>query len=188
MADTAPIATNPSDYQTAVFGAGCFWCVEAVFANVPGVKDVVSGYAGGTTKNPTYDQVCSGSTGHAEVTKITYDPGEVSFADLVSLFWKIHDPTDPSGVWPDFGPMYRSIILGTNDAQLAEAFRLKTDAQKNYKKPIATEIALLGDFYPAEQYHQDFVDKNPDHPYVQRIAIPKMQKAKEALSQSDTRD
>lgn len=162
---------------TAVLGAGCFWCVEGVYENLPGVLAVESGFAGGTVPNPTYDQVTSGRTGHAEVVRITYDPAKVSYPALLELFWQIHDPTDPSGVWPDFGPMYRSIILPQGEEQMQQALAAKESAQAKFPKPIATEITPLTEFYSAEAYHQDFVRRNPDHPYVRRIALPKMEKA-----------
>lgn len=169
------------DTEEAVFGAGCFWCVEGVYLNVDGVREVVSGFAGGHVPNPTYDQVTSGRTGHAEVIKVIYDPSEVTYRQLLDLFWQIHDPTDPRGVWPDFGPMYRSIILPANKTQRAEAELAREEAQKNYEKPIATEIKDLEAFYSAEDYHQNFVERNPDHPYVQRVALPKIEKARKHL-------
>ena len=169
--------SGPGTTATAVLGAGCFWCVEAVYQNLPGVLDVESGFAGGTGENPTYEQVCSGTTGHAEVVKITFNPALVRFEDLIDLFWQIHDPTDPRGVWPDFGPMYRSIILAVDDDQLAQAQRLKQAALARFPKPIVTEIAPLQAFYPAENYHQDFARKNPNHPYVRSVLLPKLEKA-----------
>jgi peptide-methionine (S)-S-oxide reductase len=167
--------------ETLVLGAGCFWCVEGVYENIPGVISADSGFAGGHVANPTYKQVTSGNTGHAEVVRIKYDPDQVTPAELVELFWQIHDPTDPRGVAPDFGPMYRSILLARDEPQLEEFRALKASAQSKYDRPIITEISLLGDFYPAEDYHQDFVRNNPDHPYVRNIAIPKMRKAEKAL-------
>jgi peptide-methionine (S)-S-oxide reductase len=178
MSTSAIVAQDESPpTATAVIGAGCFWCVEGVYENLPGVLAVESGFAGGTVPNPTYDQVTSGRTGHAEVVRITYDPAKVSYPKLLELFWQIHDPTDPSGVWPDFGPMYRSIILPQGEEQMQQALAAKESAQAKFPKPIATEITPLTEFYSAEAYHQDFVRRNPDHPYVRRIALPKMQKA-----------
>lgn len=174
---SASIASTPAATETLVLGAGCFWCVEGVYENLDGVLDVESGFAGGHVENPTYEQVCSGRTGHAEVVKITYDPARVSLENLVELFWQIHDPTDPRGVWPDFGPMYRSILLADSPEQLETLQTLKDAAGKNFDKPIATEISSLSTFYPAENYHQDFVRLNPNHPYVRNIALPKMEKA-----------
>lgn len=162
--------------QKATVGAGCFWCVEAVYEQLPGVTDVVSGYAGGPEKNPTYQQVSAGLTGHAEVVQITFDPDQTSYRELIDYFWKTHDVTDPRGVWPDFGPQYRSIILAHDKAQLAEAKESRREARKDHEKPIVTEIVLLERFYEAEKYHQDFVRRNPDHPYVRNIAFGKLDK------------
>lgn len=164
--------------EHAVLGAGCFWCVEVVYENVEGVLGVESGFAGGTVPNPTYEQVCSGRTGHAEVVRISYDPSRVSYEKLLELFWQIHDPTDPDGVWPDFGPMYRSIILPENAEQMRMALASREAAGANFSRPIATEISPLGEFYSAEKYHQDFVRRNPNHPYVRNIALPKLEKAR----------
>lgn len=173
-----PPESSPSgSTDSLVLGAGCFWCVEGVYENLDGVLDVESGFAGGHTINPTYDEVCSGRTGHAEVVRITFDPSKITLESLVNLFWKIHDPTDPRGVWPDFGPMYRSILLGNSPAQTAALRALVQAEQPSHPKPIVTEIADLQAFYPAENYHQDFVRRNPDHPYVRNIALPKMKKA-----------
>lgn len=169
--------------ETAVLGAGCFWCIEGVYENVAGVLEVDSGFAGGTVANPTYDQVCSGTTGHAEVVRIKFDPAVVSYDRLLEIFWQIHDPTDPRGVWPDFGPMYRSIILPATPEQTEAAQRSKEKAQAAQTKPIATEISPLGAFYPAEAYHQDFVTRNPNHPYVRQIARPKIEKSAKLSSE-----
>jgi peptide-methionine (S)-S-oxide reductase len=162
--------------EKAVFGAGCFWCVEAEFEQQPGVVDVVSGYAGGDEKNPTYHQVGTGMTGHAECVQVTFDPAKTSYEKLVAFFWKTHDPTDGRGVWPDFGKQYRSMILYADDTQRAIAEKSKAEEEKRLKKPIATEIAQLKTFYPAEDYHQDYVRKNPRDPYVQSISIPRLEK------------
>lgn len=162
--------------QKLTVGAGCFWCVEAVYEKIDGVIEAVSGYAGGKELNPTYDQVSSGATGHAEVVQITFDPDKVSLAKLLELYWKTHDVTDGSGVAPDFGPQYRSILLYENPAQLAEIEKSKAEAQKGLSKPIATQVVKLEKFYPAEAYHQDFVKRNPTHPYVVRIAFAKLKK------------
>lgn len=173
----APVAgEEPMENEKAVFGAGCFWCVEAVYEAQPGVVTVVSGYAGGKEPNPTYDQVSSGRTSHAEVVEVEFDPAVVSYEQLVDLFWDTHDPTDPRGVWPDFGPHYRSTILTANPEQRAIAEKSKATAAGRFEKPIVTEIADLEIFYPAESYHQDFVKGNRGHPYVERIAIPKLEK------------
>jgi peptide-methionine (S)-S-oxide reductase len=167
-------AMSPSPTQSATLGAGCFWCVEAVYEQLPGVLDVVSGYAGGPEKNPTYAQVSAGRTGHAEVVQIIYDPTETSYRALIDYFWKTHDVTDPRGVWPDFGPQYRSIILAHDNSQLAQARESRDAAQQAYDKPIITQIVKLEQFYEAEEYHQDFVRRNPNYPYVRNIAYKKL--------------
>lgn len=169
---TAGFATT----EKATVGAGCFWCVEAVYEQLPGVLDVVSGYAGGPEKSPTYNQVSAGRTGHAEVVQITFDPEKTSYRDLIDYFWKTHDVTDPRGVWPDFGPHYRSIILVHNDEQLEEARASRAIARENHEKPVITEIVKLKKFYPAEDYHQDYVRLNPRNSYVRNIAYKKLDK------------
>lgn len=161
----------------AVFGAGCFWCVEAVYEELDGVEEVISGYAGGTTTDPTYKQVSAGQTDHAEVVKVIFDPEVITYAELLDTFWKTHDPTDPRGVWPDFGPHYRSIILFIGEKQAAAARQAIESIGKEYTKPIITELAPLKRFYPAEEYHQDYVRRNPKDSYVRRIALPKLKKA-----------
>ncbi len=169
-------AQEPKPAQ-AVFGAGCFWCVEAFFEQQPGVIDVVSGYAGGDEANPTYKQVGAGKTGHAEAVQITFDPAKTSYEKLLAFFWKTHDPTDGRGVAPDFGRQYRSIIVPVDEAQRAAAEKSKAEAQQQLGKAIATEIAPIGKaFYLAEDYHQDYVRKNPRDGYVQAIAVPKLKK------------
>ena len=165
-----------AQYEKATVGAGCFWCVEAMYEQLPGVVNVVSGYAGGSEKNPTYKDVSAGRTSHAEVVQITFDPEVTTFRALIDYFWKTHDVTDPRGVWPDFGPQYRSIILAHNDEQLAEARASRVEARSDHEKPIATQIVRLEKFYEAEEYHQDFVRRNPNYPYVVRIAYQKLDK------------
>ncbi len=162
--------------ETAVLGAGCFWCVEAIYEQLPGVIHVVSGYAGGTEKNPSYKDVSYGRTHHAEVVQITFDAEKTSYRKLVDFFWHTHDVTDGSGVWPDFGPQYRSILLPANDEQMRAAFASRAAAQTDFKQPIATTIQPLQQFYPAEDYHQDYVRLNPNDRYVRNIAYPKLKK------------
>jgi peptide-methionine (S)-S-oxide reductase len=144
----------------ATFAAGCFWGVEAAFRQIPGVLEVTSGYTGGKAANPTYQDVCTGRTGHAEAVQVTYDPAQVSYERLLDAFWQIHDPTTPNRQGPDVGTQYRSAIY-THDAEqqrLAEASRAKEQA--NQGKPIVTEIAAASEFYPAEEYHQRYFEKN----------------------------
>jgi len=161
----------------AVLGGGCFWCLDAVYEQVPGVLKVTSGFAGGTKPNPTYDQVCSGRTGHAEVIRISYDPSKVSYGQLLDLFWKVHDPTTLNRQGADHGTQYRSIILTSTPQEAAEAEASKKKAQALYRDPIVTEIKPLGDFYPAEDYHQDYYRNNKDrNPYCQVVIAPKLKK------------
>lgn len=162
------------DTQTAVLGAGCFWCVEAIYEQQPGVEKVVSGYAGGDKANPTYEEVSAGTTGHVEAVQIYFDPDQTSYRKLIDYFWKTHDPTNPDGVEPDFGSSYRSAIFPENDEQMKEAKASEAAAQKDYDKPIATIIKPLKKFYPAEGYHQDYAKKNPDNSYIRGVTGPRL--------------
>lgn len=175
-ASRPPLATPKGPTAKAVLGAGCFWCVEAIYEQVPGVVSVVSGYAGGKEPNPTYEAVGSGRTGHAEAVEIEYDPSVVTYAALIEFFWKTHDPTDGRGVEPDFGTQYRSIILPGNEAERAIAESARDAEARRRGKPIATEISKLDRFYPAEGYHQDYVWRNPNQGYVRAVSIPKLKK------------
>lgn len=170
------MTAHSADNSTIVLGGGCFWCVEAVYERLPGVLDVESGYAGGKVENPTYDEVCSGRTGHAEVIRITYDPSKVDDDKLLELFWQAHDPTTLNRQGGDVGTQYRSIILYNSEKQREEAVASKSKAQQTFKDTIVTEIAPLTTFYPAEKYHQDFYQKNPQHPYLQSVLVPKLEK------------
>lgn len=176
----AMTATQADETEKATIGGGCFWCVEAMYQTVPGIKSVVSGYAGGTVPNPTYDQVCTGRTGHAEVVQITFDPSKVSYEKIIDLFWQAHDPTTLNRQGADTGTQYRSIILTENDEQKAIAEKSKAAAASHFKNPIVTEIVPLTTFYPAEGYHQDFYDNNPDHPYNRAVTKPKVEKFQKA--------
>ena len=160
----------------AILGGGCFWCVEAVYENVPGILAVISGYAGGNVPDPTYEEVCTGRTGHAEVVEIEYDPDKITYDKILDLFWKAHDPTTLNRQGPDSGPQYRSIILYEDETQKAAAEKSKAAAQADFKDPIVTEIAPLKEFYPAEKYHQDFYANNPNYPYSRAIIRPKLEK------------
>jgi peptide-methionine (S)-S-oxide reductase len=146
--------------QTAVFAAGCFWGVEAAFRQLPGVVEAISGYTGGKTANPTYAQVCSDSTGHAEAVRVTFDPASVSYEKLLDVFWQIHDPTTLNRQGPDYGSQYRSAIFVQDEDQRQVAHRSRESEQRNHKKPIVTEIADAGPFYPAEEYHQRYFEKH----------------------------
>ena len=160
----------------ATLGGGCFWCVEAVYQTVPGILSVISGYAGGQVPNPTYEQVCTGRTGHAEVVQIEFETDKISYEQIIDLFWKAHDPTTLNSQGGDTGTQYRSIILYENEAQKAIAERSKSAAQALFKDPIVTEIAPLKAFYRAEKYHQDFYENNPNYPYSRAIIRPKLEK------------
>ncbi len=180
-AQTKPMQNSPSPTETATLGGGCFWCTEALFQMLPGVKSVASGYAGGTTENPTYKQVCTGETGHAEVIQIEFDPKVVSYDKILQTFWEAHDPTTLNRQGADAGTQYRSIILYNGEAQKLAAEKSKADAQKHFDKPIVTEIAPLKHFYKAEDYHQDFYRSNPNQPYCRFVIEPKVEKFEKKL-------
>lgn len=165
-----------SNTQLATLGGGCFWCLEAAFEKFRGVKAVTSGYSDGTIDNPTYKQVCSGHTGHAEVVQIEFDPNVISYEQLLEVFWEIHDPTTLNRQGADVGTQYRSVILYHNDAQKAAAEKSKSEAEKKFKDPVTTQIVPLKRFYPAEDYHQDYFRKNPNQPYCAYVISPKLQK------------
>ena len=174
---------EPMKTETATLGGGCFWCVEAVYERLPGIISVVSGYAGGQTENPTYEEIGTGKTGHAEVVQITYDPAKISYEKIIDLFWEAHDPTTLNRQGADTGPQYRSIILTENADQMRIANESKTRAQTKSKSPIVTEIVPLTTFYPAEDYHQDFYRENPMHPYNQAVIRPKLKKLDEKATE-----
>lgn len=161
LASTVGKASPSGKTASAVFGAGCFWGVESTFRSVEGVLETAVGYAGGHTKNPTYKQVCSDRTGHAEVVKVIYDPARVSYEKLLDVFWSCHDPTTPNRQGPDIGSQYRSIIMVADDEQkaAAESSKKRLDASGKFRKPIVTEIVPVGTFYPAEEYHQQYFEK-----------------------------
>jgi peptide-methionine (S)-S-oxide reductase len=170
--------------QTAVFGGGCFWCTEAVFDELRGVKSVVSGYTGGAPKNPTYEQICSGATGHAEAIKIDFDPAEISFRDLLTVFFATHDPTTLNRQGNDAGTQYRSAIFYADEQQKAEAaaFIKELDDAGTFKSPIVTSLEPLAEFYAAEDYHQKFYANNPYQPYCQYMIPPKLNKLHKQFS------
>lgn len=164
--------------EKATFGAGCFWCVEAVFQDLEGVEQVVSGYTNGRISNPTYREVCSGLTGHAEVAQLTYDPAKISFVELLEIFWKTHDPTTLNRQGADTGTQYRSGVYYHNDEQLqlAEEYKKKLNEAQVFDNPIVTEIEPLKIFFPAEDYHQNYFKLNGHEPYCQFVVRPKVQK------------
>jgi len=173
-----PLLMNAQETEKATVGGGCFWCTEAVYQEVPGVLSVTSGYAGGDVPNPTYAQVCSGQTGHAEVVQIEFDPKKISYEKVIDLFWKAHDPTTRNRQGADVGTQYRSIILYENEAQKEAAEKSKAAAASHFKDPIVTEIVPLKTFYKAEDYHQNYSENNPNNPYVQGVVEPKVAKFK----------
>jgi peptide-methionine (S)-S-oxide reductase len=176
MSKTEPLANDNEPTALAVVGGGCFWCIEAVFEAVPGVVEAVSGYAGGALAHPTYDQVCSGTTGHAEVVQIRFNPKKISYAELLDLFWLAHDPTTLNRQGADEGPQYRSIILYQNQEQRQIAEAAKAHLQKKMGGSVVTEIVPLDTFYPAEAYHQDYYRKNPSRGYCTMVIRPKLEK------------
>jgi len=183
IAEDKIMNSSTNHTEIATFGGGCFWCTEAIFQMIPGVKSVASGYAGGTKENPTYKEVCSGSTGHAEVTQITYDPKVVSYEKLLDTFWDAHDPTTLNRQGNDVGTQYRSVILYGNEAQKLAAEKSKAEAQKHFSQPIVTEIVPLKKFYKAEDYHQDFYRSNPSQPYCRAVIRPKVEKFEQKLKE-----
>lgn len=172
-----PASKPAPGLERAVFGGGCFWCVEAVFERLDGVKDVVSGYAGGRTENPTYEQVCTHTTGHAEVVLIDFDPKKITYEKLLNVFWHAHDPTTLNRQGNDVGDSYRSVIYYTSPAQHEAAKKSKADEQKNWKDPIVTQIEPLKVMYMAEVSHQDYYRLNGNkNPYCQAVVRPKVEK------------
>ena len=170
--------------ETATLGGGCFWCLEAVFQRVEGVEDVTSGYAGGHVENPTYRQVCSKTTGHAEVVRIEYNPDVVAFRDLLRIFFGTHDPTTPNRQGADVGPQYRSIILHESESQreTAESVMAELEAEDIFDDPIVTELEPLEAFYQAEPEHQDFYRNNPQYGYCRAVIDPKVAKLRKEFS------
>lgn len=179
--------TNMNDsntrLDTATFGAGCFWCVEAVFQDLEGVKSVASGYSGGKIKNPTYREVCSGLTGHAEVIQITYNPNKISFDELLEVFWQTHDPTTLNQQGADRGTQYRSVVFYHNEEQkqLAEKYKNALNDSQAFANPVVTEISQFTEFYKAEDYHQNYFNENGDEPYCRMVIKPKVDKFKKVF-------
>jgi peptide-methionine (S)-S-oxide reductase len=167
-----------TDREVATLGGGCFWCLEAVFDDLQGVTDVVSGYVGGHVANPTYEQVCNGTTGHAEVVQVTFDPRAISFRDVLGVFFSIHDPTTLNRQGNDVGTQYRSAIFYHSPEQerVAREVIRELEAQGVWDAPIVTEVVPIGEFYPAEAYHQEYFRRNPGQPYCQVVVAPKVAK------------
>ena len=173
----------PAGLERATIGNGCFWCTEAVFQRLKGVQSVVSGYSGGWAPNPTYEQVCTGETGHAEALQITFDPAIVSYQDLLEVFWQTHDPTTLNRQGNDVGTQYRSAIFYHSDTQkeLAQELKRKLDASGAFDRPIVTEITAFTAFYPAEDYHQNYYDQHPQQMYCRAMIAPKLEKLKKVF-------
>lgn len=169
---------NGGGMETATLGGGCFWCLEAVFDNLKGVKDVVSGYSGGEMKNPSYREVCTGTTGHAEAVQVHFDPTELSFADLLRVFFTIHDPTTLNRQGADIGTQYRSVIFYHTPEQKAQAEAVigEIERQHLWENPLVTEVKPYQAFYPAEDYHQEYYANNSRQPYCQIVIAPKLSK------------
>lgn len=170
--------------ETATLAAGCFWCVEAVFDDLVGVEDVVSGYSGGHTENPTYQQVCSETTGHAEVVQIKFDPSQLSFADLLRVYFTVHDPTQLNRQGNDIGTSYRSAIFYHSDEQRETANEIIAEitAEAIYDNPIVTEVTAFDKFWPAEDYHQEYFANNPNQPYCAGVVAPKVAKFRQKFA------
>jgi peptide-methionine (S)-S-oxide reductase len=176
---TMNVTTNTEENtQLATFGAGCFWCVEAIFEQLNGVNKVVSGYSGGHVKNPAYKEVCNGTTGHAEVCQISYDPSVISFDELLEVFWQVHDPTTLNRQGNDVGTQYRSVVFYHNNEQRqkAELYKQKLDQSGAFENPIVTEISAYSTFFAAENYHQNYFNENGEQPYCQFVVRPKVEK------------
>ncbi len=170
--------------EVAILGAGCFWCVEAVFEELQGVESVESGYTGGTVEDPTYKQICTGNTGHAEVARITFNPEVLTFKEILEVFWKTHDPTTLNRQGADVGTQYRSAVFYLSESQKEEAehYKQRLNESGAYAAPIITEITKAGKYYPAENYHQDYFLQNPDQGYCRYVIQPKLEKFRAAFA------
>lgn len=184
MPSNKNMETKETGLKTVVFAGGCFWCTEAIFSELKGVQKVVSGYSGGKVPNPTYNQVYSGLTGHAECTQITYNPEQITFAELLEVFWMTHDPTTLNRQGADRGTQYRSAIFYTDEDQKQEAiaYKAKLDKEKIWENPIVTEITKFDKFYPAEDYHQEYYQNNPNQGYCRIVITPKIEKFKKIFA------
>jgi peptide-methionine (S)-S-oxide reductase len=171
-------STQPGT-EVATLGGGCFWCLDAAYRQIEGVTRVVSGYAGGARANPSYEQVCTGATGHAEVVQVEFDPSVISYDDVLDVFWSIHDPTTLDRQGADVGSQYRSAIFVHDDVQRAAAERSRAAVQAHWDDPVVTEITPLDRFWPAEEYHQDYYARHPDQGYCQVVINPKLRKLRE---------
>ena len=179
--------TNEAALENATFGAGCFWCVEAIFQDIKGVSRVESGYSGGHVKNPAYREVCNGTTGHAEVIQLTYDPDIVTYETLLEAFWLSHDPTQLNRQGADVGTQYRSVIFYHTKTQemLAKEYKNRLNVENAFGAPVVTEISEFEKFYPAEDYHQDYYNQNPSNSYCRMVVGPKLEKFRKAFIQPE---
>lgn len=182
--ETSKSTATDDQFDQVTLGSGCFWCTEAVFQQLKGVKSAVSGYSGGRLANPNYEQVCRGNTGHAEVIQVTYDPAEISFTDILRVFWQTHDPTTLNQQGHDVGTQYRSAIFYHNDFQrkMAEEYKKQLDGSGTFGRPIVTEITKFEKFYPAEKYHQEYFEQNPGERYCEYVIRPKVEKFRKEFS------
>ncbi len=178
-----PAIARPVPLDTAVFAGGCFWGIEGVFDHVKGVQSATSGYSGGTVRNPSYELVSTGETGHAESVRVIYDPAQISYAQLLQIFFSVHDPTQLNRQGPDVGTEYRSIVFFANDEQkrVAESYLSQLKAAKTFMRPIVTELQPFRGFYPAEAYHQHFLEQHPDLPYIVINDLPKLERLKKGF-------
>ena len=185
MASTpTPSSDSSTGLALATFGNGCFWCTEAIFQQLKGVTKVTSGYSGGSVVNPTYQQVCDGTTGHAEVIQIEYDPKVITYAELLEVFWKTHDPTTLNRQGNDIGTQYRSAVFFHTEEQkkLAEEYKSKLDQSGAFNKPIVTEVTAYSTFYPAANYHQNYLNLHGENPYCSYVIVPKLEKFKQVFA------
>ena len=180
IANAEPVEVPAQDgMERAYFASGCFWCVEAIYESIEGVEEAISGYSGGHTKNPTYESSNTGTTGHAEAVEVIYNPEVVSFKTLVEVYFGSQDPTQVNGQGPDIGSQYRSLIFYQNENQKNIIEEVKAEVAENYEEPIAAEVLPFQKFWKAEDYHQDYEEKNPNNPYIQKVSIPRLNRFKE---------
>src|SRR4051794_31348241 len=184
-AQDKPMNSSTNHTQSAVFGGGCYWCTEAIYQMLPGVKSVASGFAGGTKPSPTYEEVCTGTTGHAEVIQIEYDPGMISYEKLLHTFWEVHDPTTLNRQGNDVGTQYRSVIFYKTPAEKAAAEKSKAEAQKKFNSPIVTQIVPLEKFWKADDYHQNYFRTHPNQAYCRAVIQPKVEKFETKLKEAE---
>ena len=172
--------------ENIILGGGCFWCTEAIFNSLKGIQEAIPGYSGGTTVNPSYNEVCTGKTGHAEVVKITYDPETITTEQILEIFFRTHDPTSLNRQGADVGTQYRSIIIYANENQKRAALEIISEMEKEkvYEKPIVTSVENFRNFYPAEEYHRRYFEKNPEHGYCRFVIAPKMEKLRKLHSEN----